>query len=68
MSTFRIQSWTVRADLPDETYVVAAVITSIGSISKTELYEFPVEGRYDTLTPEFEAAVEAELREAGVLS
>jgi hypothetical protein len=67
MSTFRIQSWTVRADMPDETYVVAAVITSIGSISKTDLYEFSVNGRYDSLTPEFEAAVESELRDAGVL-
>lgn len=67
MKSFRITSWTTHADTPDVTFVVASVLSQVGPLNKTENYEFSVPGRYDSITPDFESAVESVLREAGVL-
>lgn len=67
MSNFRISSWTVTAENPNTTHVVATVLTDINGLNKRESYEFDIEGRFDTITPEFEQAVQAKLVEAGVL-
>jgi hypothetical protein len=68
MKTYRIQNWTTRADQPDQTEVTAAVITQLGPISKTDIYEFVVQGRFESITPEFDAAVRSVLEQGGLLA
>lgn len=67
MKTFRITSWTVMASSPDVTQTSVAILTQIGSITKSESYELTVPGRHDSLTPVFEESVRRELLSAGLL-
>jgi hypothetical protein len=67
MSTVRIQSSAYRMDQPDQTTVVAAVCTPIGGVTKTDLYELVVPGRYESITDELQAAATEALVAAGVL-
>jgi hypothetical protein len=67
MKTFRITSWATRADTPDRSQAVVAVLEGIGDIVKKEEYEFDVVGSYDTITDEFKAEVEAVLTSSNLL-
>lgn len=58
MKTFRITAWATRADTPDVSQTVVAVLETIGDIVKREEYEFDVDGGYDHITDEFNAKVE----------
>ncbi len=59
MKTFRITTWTTRADEPDVTQVVVAVLEATGNITKKEEYEFSVAGS--------KAVVKTILTEGGLL-
>lgn len=67
MNIFRITSWTVTADKPDTTEVVVTVLEDISGVMKRTSYELEVSGKFDTITPEFEAAVEQKLKDAGLI-
>lgn len=67
MKNFRISSWTTLAERPNETYVVATTLEDVNGIEKRESYEFWVDGKFDTITPEFEQIVKDKLLAAGVL-
>jgi hypothetical protein len=67
MKTFRITTWTTRADEPDVTQVVVAVLEATGSINKKEEYEFSVAGNYENISDDFKAVVKTVLTEGGLL-
>lgn len=67
MKTFRIMSMSIRGDMPGLTDVTVAVIDDQNGINQLTLYEFYVEGQYESVTPELEFKVEVKLKEAGIL-
>lgn len=67
MKNFRISSWTTVAERPDETFVIAVVLTDLNGIEKRDSYEFWIDGKYDSITDEFTEAVKQKLLDAGLL-
>ena len=67
MNTFRIMSWTVTADKPENTEVTVAVFEDVNGVSRRTTFEMEIDGKFDTITPEFEEAVKLKLEAAGVL-
>ena len=61
MKDYRIQSWTVREDMPNQTEVSVAVLYDVGGIKKADMYEMVLNTRFDNLTDEFKQAVEGKL-------
>ncbi len=67
MKDFRISSWANRADEPEVSQVVVAVLETIGDIVKKEEYEFSVAGQYDHITDEFTESVRVILTTNGLI-
>lgn len=67
MKTCTIQNWQVGSNLPNKTKVTAAVAEDIGGVHKLTHYNLVIDKRFDSMCPEFQAAVEEKLTVAGVL-
>lgn len=67
MIDIRIQSWTTRADYPNQTEVVAAVCVPINGVTKTETYELVIPGQFEVVTSEMIGVVRDILQTAGVV-
>lgn len=68
MKQFDIVSWAYTADKPEDTQVKVAVKSEVvPGIGKTENYEFTLQQRFETMSDEFKAAVQAVLLDAQLL-